>query len=400
MAMRTMTMSERRPAALLAGALTLALAGPAGAQDSIGDLVGFLVTNQGVATSDFDKDRAAAEATRTTIGRALLTSLATLPVSSSSGGFTYRFNPAIGTVERASQTFGPFFAERAVTAGRGQASAGFTVQYVTFSSLDGRSLRDGTFVTTANQFTDEAAPFDVESLTMSISTRTATAFGNLGVTDRLDVGVAVPFIRLAITGSRTNTYRRQSFVLAQARGESSGFGDVLVRSKLRLTDDGPAAAAAGVEVRLPTAREADLLGAGELQVRPMGLVSFESSAVSVHGNVSVGFGGVGREWTYGGAVAAAATPRVTLVGEFMARHLSGLSRIDAVGAPHPRIAGVMTTRLMPVGAEQLAAYTVGGVKWNLGGAWLLHGNVLVPLTDAGLTARVTPTVALDYSFTR
>jgi hypothetical protein len=34
------------------------------------------------------------------------------------------------------------------------------------------------------------------------------------------------------------------------------------------------------------------------------------------------------------------------------------------------------------------------------GTWLLHGNVLLPLTERGLTARVTPTVALDYSFTR
>ena len=86
-------------------------------QATVQDIVTFLVTNQGVATSDFDKDRAAADATRQTLSNALLASIATVPVSSSSSGFSYRLNPSIGTVERASQTFGPFYVERALTTG-------------------------------------------------------------------------------------------------------------------------------------------------------------------------------------------------------------------------------------------------------------------------------------------
>jgi hypothetical protein len=79
-----------------------------------------------VQTGDFVKDRAAGEATRVTIARALLLELASLPISTSSGGFTYRFNSTLGTVERVSQTFGPFFIDRAVTTGRGQSSVGVT----------------------------------------------------------------------------------------------------------------------------------------------------------------------------------------------------------------------------------------------------------------------------------
>ena len=367
---------------------------------TIDDIVAFLVTNRGVQTGDFDRDRQAADATRATIGRALLASLATLPVGTSSGGFTYRFNPELGTVERASSTFGPFFIERAITAGQGQASAGFSVRYVSFTSLDGSSLRDGGFVTTANQFVDEPAPFDVDALTLAITTKTATFFGNVGVNDRLDVGVAVPFVQLSISGTRVNTYRGNSLVVARASGASSGMGDVRVRSKLRLTGDGPGAAAAGVEVRLPTGRGEDLLGAGESQVRMMGLASLETSPVSVHGNVSVGVGGIGRELAYGGAVAMAATPRLTLAGEFMARRVSGLRRVVATAEPHPRVGGVMTTRLAPVGPEQTSTFVAGGFKWNLTGAWLLHGNVLLPLNGAGLTSRLTPALALDYSFIR
>ncbi len=360
----------------VAVALAVCLAVPAEAQTSdsspatVDGIVGFLVTNRGVQTGDFDRDRQAADATRATIGRALLASLATLPAGASSGGFTYRFNPTLGTVERASPTFGPFFVERAITAGRGQASAGVNVRYMSFGSLDGSSLRDGQFVTTANQFIDEPAPFDVDALT------------------------------LAITGTRVNTYRGASVVVAQARGESSGIGDVLLRSKVRLTGEGPGAAAAGVEVRLPTGRGQDLLGAGEPQLRMMGLATLETPPVSVHGNLSVGVGGIGRELAYGGAVGIAATPRVTVVGEFLARRVSGLRQVIATAEPHPRVGGVMTTRLAPVGPEQTATFVAGGFKWNLGGAWLLHGNVLLPLNEAGLTSRLTPAVALDYSFVR
>src|SRR6187200_1284241 len=98
--------------------------GPAYAQDSVVDTLSFLLTTQAVPTGDFVKDRQSAEVTRDTIGRLLLTELTTTPLTSSSGGFSYRFNPAIGTVERASESFGPFFTERSLTVGSRRASVG------------------------------------------------------------------------------------------------------------------------------------------------------------------------------------------------------------------------------------------------------------------------------------
>jgi hypothetical protein len=388
-------------------AIGVVAAAPAAAQSSNAgsgltaqEIVRFLVTNQGVQTSSFDKDQEAAAATSDTLTRALLSSVATLPVSTSSSGFTYRLNPTLGTVERASETFGPFFVERAVTSGAGQASFGATVQIASFRSLDGHRLRTGELVTTSNQFVDEAAPFDLETLTLAITAKTATIFGSVGLSDRVDVGVAVPLVRLDINGSRTNTYRGQSFPQVRAQSRSVGLADVALRTKIRVTPDGPTAIAAGAEVRLPTGREADLLGAGDASVRVIGLASTESGIASVHGNIAVGIGGIGREISYGGAIALAATRRLTVVGEAMARRISGLSRVTFATAPHPRIAGVTTTRLLPEPGDQMSAFMVGGVKWNIGDVWLVHANVLMPLTDGGLTARVVPAFAIDYSFTR
>jgi hypothetical protein len=367
---------------------------------TVQDILGFLVTNQGVQTSDFDRDRTAAEATRATLTRALLTAIATVPVSTSSSGFTYRLNPALGTVERASETFGPFFIERALTSGAGQASFGFTFQFASFESLDGHNLEDGQFVTIANRFRDEAAPFDIETLTLDVTTRTATFYGNVGLSDRIDLGVAVPVVALDISGTRNNTYRGRTLLQARARAETLGLADIAVRSKVRLTGDGPGTVAAGLEVRLPTGREEDLLGAGETTFRFQGLASAEAGRTSVHGNVTVGTGGLGREYSYGGAVAVAATPQVTIVGEVLARRIAGSQRISELITPHPRIAGVDTLRLIPSGDDQTTAFAVAGFKWNIGATWLLHGNVLFPMTESGLTTKFTPTIALDYSFTR
>jgi hypothetical protein len=385
---------------VVAGAADAQSTAPTTTTATVQDIVTFLVTNQGVATSDFDKDRAAAEATRATLSGALLASVATVPVSSSSSGFSYRLNSALGTVERASETFGPFYVERALTAGGGQASLGFTFRYADFNRLDGNDLENGTFVTVSNQFRDEPAPFDTETLTLNIRTSTATVFGNIGIGDRVDVGASAPFVRLEIDGSRSNTYRGTTLLQARATAETFGIGDVAVRSKVRLTPDGPGAVAAGVEMRLPTGREEDLLGAGKLAMRYTGIASYEAGAASVYGNFTIGTGGIGREVAYSGAVAVAATPRLTLVGELLARRIDGLQRIGEVSAPHPRTAGVDTIRLMPTGENETTSFAVAGFKWNVGGTWLLHGHLLMPLGENGLTASFTPTVALDYTFAR
>jgi hypothetical protein len=389
----------------LAVALSLGVANPPSAEaqpapSTVEDIVGFLVTNRGVETSDFDRDREAADATRATLTRALLSAIAQLPISTSSSGFSYRLNPTLGTVERASDTFGPFFVERALTSARGQASFGITFQYASFNALDGYDLRDGELVTVSNRFVDESAPFDVEALTLNITTRTTTVFGSVGITDRLEVSGAVPLAALSISGSRVNTYRGQSLQQARATATTTGLADIAVRSKFRFTNDGPTNAAAGVELRLPTGRDEDLLGAGKAAVRVMGIASAELGPTTLHGNVTLGAGGLGRELSFGGALAFAATPRLTLVGEVLTRHLAGAQAIAPVLGPHPRITGVETLRLMPAGDDRTSGVAVAGVKWNVARTWLLQGNVLMPLNASGLTSRFTPTVTLDYAFMR
>ncbi len=364
------------------------------------DVVEFLVTNQSVQTGDFVKDKAAAAAASDTIGRALLVSLSTLPTSASSAGFTYRFNPALGTLERTSDSFGPSFVERALTSGRGRAAFGITWDHATFDRLDNRPLDDGTLVTTANRFTDEPAPFDVETLTMDVTATVVTGFATVGVTDRLDIGAAVPFIWLDLSGRRDDVYRGESFVQARATASSNGFGDAAIRAKYGLVQSGGAGLAVGAELRLPTGRSEDLLGTGEVASRVLAIGSFEGSRVGIHGNVGLGWGGVSDEWTYGAAFVVAVAPRLTLATELMGRHLGDVSPVADVTAPHPEIPGVQTIRL-DAGSPGLDV-SAGALsfKWNPAGAWLVKASVMLPVSHGGLTAATRTTIGLDYAFGR
>ena len=203
------------------------------------EIVGFLMLNQAVPTADFERDRAAADAARQTLVDALLVDLASVPLSSSSGGFVYRFNEQLGTAERAADTFGPFFVERALTAGKGHPSFGVSASSTSFDELDGKNLRDGSFLTIANQFRDEAAPFDTEKLTLKIRSSGMTFFGSVPVSDRLEIGAALPLLRLELDGARINVYRGATLAQASATASASGVGDLALRGKYVLfSEDG------------------------------------------------------------------------------------------------------------------------------------------------------------------
>ena len=371
---------------------------PAFAQTTPSDIISFLVTNQFVRTGFPDKDQAAAAATRDTIARALLVNLASAPIATSSSGFVYRLDPELGTMTRVSESFGTFFVERAATGGRGRLSLGASATTASYDQLDGLHLRDGTLVTTGNQFTDEAAPFEIEALTLRIRTSTLTMFGSYGVTDRLEIGGAVPLVRLPLEGSRTDVYRGETFVQASGSADASGIADVAIRAKYALVNRREGAFGVAAEWRLPTGSAEDLLGAGRSAVRLLALGSVEGTRVSVHGNAGIVRGGVSDELTGSGAITVALSPRVTASGETLFRRLSDLHSIVSVSQPHPTIIGVETLRLLPGDHAAMLSSLVTGVKWNVTGTFVLSGQVQWRLGHDGLTAAWAPSVSFDYLF--
>jgi hypothetical protein len=368
------------------------------AQDTLRDAVGVLVTNQSVQTSDFERDRVAAEAARDTIARALLINLTSAPIASSSGGFLYRLNPELGTVQRASQSFGSFFVERALTAGAGRVSFGMTATTASYDRLNGYDLEDGSLVTVANRFRDEAAPFDTEALEMKIRASTMTWFANIGVTDEFDIGVAVPIAQVSLEGTRLNIYRGTPFLQAQVSGNASGLADMAIRAKYAVLTGRLGGLAAAGEVRLPTGDEENLLGAGSMSWRLLGVGTLENGPVGLHANGGIVRGGVSDETILSGALSVAAHPRLTLSSEVLHRHVSELREFMLVAQPNPRIAGVDTFRLLPGPTGTTLVTAVVGAKWNATHTLVLGGHVLWSMRDRGLkAATVTPTVTVEYS---
>ncbi|HEY7497414.1 MAG TPA: transporter [Vicinamibacterales bacterium] len=375
----------------------LSTAATANAQETLRDALTFLMTNQAVQTGDFERDRAAAEAARDTLARALLVNLTTAPIGTSSGGFLYRLNPELGTVERASQNFGTFFVERAITGGQGSAAIGVMGTTASYNRLNGYDLHDGSFITVANRFRDESQPFDTESVKLRLRASTLSFFANIGVTDELELGVVVPVAQIHMEGDRLNMYRGTAFTQASATGDASGLADIAVRAKYALFSSTMAHLAAAGELRLPTGDEENLLGAGSTSWRLLAIGSFENGPVGFHVNGGIVRGGISDETILSGALSVALTPRATFTAELMRRHVSELRAFELAGAPHPRAVGVDTFRLT-AGADASTIMTaITGLKWNVTETVVLGGHVLWSLNDRGLSASMTPTVALEYS---
>jgi hypothetical protein len=397
---RSLLVVEMRPRsrAVLSIAFLVFLPAQAAAQSTVTEIMSFLVTNRAIPTDDFERDRAAAEIAAGTITRALLINLTTVPIASSSSGFLYRLNPELGTVERATESFGGFFVERALTPGHGRGSFGMSAYSSSFDKLDGHDLRDGTFLTTATQFVDETTPFDTDSLTLRVRSEMLTVFGSIGIGDRFEIGGVVPFVRLNLEGERVNVYYDQTGLQASASATVSGVADVAVRAKYTLLSAHGGGAAIAGELRLPTGDEANLLGAGSAGFRIFGIGALERGALMLSGNAGIVRGGVSDEFTVGGAAAVAAHRRLSVTAEVVARRISELRPIVLDAQPHPTKDDVNTLRLLGGEPGRLVAGAVTGVKWNPGGTIVVGAHVRWNFTSAGLTSPITPAVGLEYGF--
>jgi len=235
---------------------------------------------------------------------------------------------------------------------------------------------------------------------LNIDASVAALYGSFGVTSRLDVGFVAPVVALRLNGSRVNTYRGRALTQATASATATGLADVVVRTKYSLFDEDGAGLAAAVDVRLPTGKREDLLGAGSTSVRFSGIGSLESGRLSGHANAGLSLGGLAREVSYSTAAAFAVSDRATMTTELLGRWIDSPGGIVPVSSDTPNLIGVKAIRLLPDSSTLNMITLVPGVKWNVSDTWVLAGSVSIPLTTAGLTSPFTPFIGLDYAFGR
>jgi len=406
---------------------------------------------------------------------ALASQLSSFPLASSSGGFTFSVNER-GEVTPTSTNFGPSFAERGVTIGRNQFNLGFTFQTTSFSSFEGVDLDSGAlnFIrehndccpggvgipsNPANLVPDFERDLLRSRLVADIDTRTTAIFANYGVTDRFDIGVAIPFVNVQIDarvdseilrlGSGTNSEihvfdNGTSTLSLSESGSASGLGDVLVRAKYNFLRTAGTALAGGLDLRLPTGDKDNLLGTGATQTKLLFIGSGEYGRFSPHVNFGYTFSNgetsgeavsfdldpqrfalntlgssfvpaevdlsVPDEINYVIGFSVAPSSRVTLGFDVHGRTLRDMPRFALQNRTYPGRgpgASVPSTSYTETG-EFFAESTEGGNlnlmlgvaggKINLGGTFLLNLTVLFPMTDDGLKPKPTPVIGFDYVF--
>ncbi|HXV60551.1 MAG TPA: hypothetical protein VEK15_07655, partial [Vicinamibacteria bacterium] len=237
----------------------------------------------------------------TQFGVALTSQLAAVPLPSPASGFTYEFDSSLGVFQRTSQSFGPILSERAETIGGGRFSFGFTFQNFTFDTIEGLDVNNVPAVFTHDDAFLRGGREDLVTTSNSIDARVNqfTSFISYGLTDRLDLSLAIPIVSTDLTVVSAATVRRigttnpevhffrtsEDDVGAQrtftAFGSASGIGDLTLRLKGRMAGG----AALGLDVRVPTGDEENLLGVGAPGVRPFLVLSRSARAFSPHLNV-------------------------------------------------------------------------------------------------------------------
>lgn len=361
--------------------------------------------------------------------------ISSVPISSSAGGFAYEFDPTLGAFTRPTRSFGPIYSERPLTVGKGKFNIGINFSSFTFDHLDDLRLRDGdmrlvfTHEDTNNSGDNSSLWFEGDlieaDLSLSVRTDVTSLVATYGVTEALDIGLAVPVVSvdMQVSSSATvlrlstgddseihvfpNGTNRQSF---GREGTASGLGDVALRAKYRLPEWSRMLVGLSADLRLPTGDQDNLLGTGAVQGKGSLLASYNHPTVSPHAGVGYTATGQGLpdEVGYSAGLDVAADPKLTLVFDVLGRWSNEVPEVFVEDqtftyntAPQgpPDLHQADFDRLNYSEDQSINALSGAfGVKINMHGNLILNLSGLFPITETGLRDDFTPYIGLDYSF--
>lgn len=281
-----------------------------------------------------------------------------IPAVSSSAGFVYRYNPALGLFERdASMSAQPFLERPEPVGGR---RWNVNAAYLWFSpdQVDGA---------------DVVSDFDVHVLALGVS---------YGVTRDLEVNLSAPIL-----------YVDQG---ASSKGE---FDPIFLRAKYRLVEGGPVQAAVGLVVRMLTKRLTDDDADMRVQASPLLYLASEPMPLGLgvqfrpYFNGGVNFDEDLRDlemrWGLGGDIAL--SDRVTVATSVLGTHRVTDSPFTRATVD-PRRSGI------PFGRTDIVDATVGlrANVWD--GKLTAFVHTVLPLNNDGLRADVIPLGGIEATF--
>lgn len=341
--------------------------------------------------------------------QAALQSRSFIPVPSSVGLISYRFNETTGTYERVEGALGPILSERGSTSGKGTLNFSATYTFANYETVNGSETTElvlhhcllpeciGSSPLSA-PFLHDTVNIDVHFRLKSQAIALAAVYG---VTNQLDVGVVVPYVRndlqvfthgfiVRAPGSGTQIHFFDPNVETPDQygtAEAVGIGDVVARAKYRLMPKASFESAVLADLTLPTGDKNNFLGTGATKLKATYIVSKTVHRFTPHLNAGYEyrFGDTKLDlfdYRFGTEIAAA--PRLTISG-------------DIIGAIRPHASSLF--RGTALGDQELIGHseTDGalGVKWKLASDRALLFNILVPLNNSGIRPTTVITAGLQ-----
>lgn len=369
------------------------------------------------------------------ISDALGASVANIPIGSTSGGETFRFEG--GVPVRTSTSAGPIFAERAQTLGQGRVLAGISRTGFRFATLRGVDMHniDLTFTHQNVNFPGCDAQFggdcsllgvpvlenDVMDFRLSIDldVRVTSVYLTYGVTDRFDFGLVVPIVQANFTGESDAQIQPFGGTTAahyfagtsanpvltahrQSLGSAAGLGDVALRLKVNLREAPNASFAFLVDGRFPTGSEEDLLGSGKFAGRALAIFNSHVGDFSPHVNAGyLHHAGTQQNDAVLGTVGFddRMAENVTLAADLVTELQVGDSKLHL---PAPvNYESPFRRTVIPTNIPEIRDDIVNGsfgFKVTPARNTTAVLNALFPLNRGGLRANLVYTAAVEYTF--
>ena len=351
------------------------------------------------------------------------TAARTVPVISSSAGFTYRYNAATEVFERTSETLGPLYTERPDTLGRGKFNVSVTFQYVQLDTYDGTNLTNlqsaDPMVIKTSDASGNPIGYRATRLRYSLGLQQyVTGFSaTYGVTDDLDVNLYVPIIA---TNMRIGVYARDvatagtdgvftPFTGPQRTGyddgNAVGVGDILLRGKYQLPRCDWLRSAVGLQLRLPSGDKSNFQGTGDVEISPflyLSTVLWGRVEPALDLGIDYNAGNVSQSaGRYAFSVDVDITKRINMnIGYLGRSEFEGTASPGETAFAHLRNGQIVSEPLLGLdfGRKDTSDLTFGvrGVVW---GNVMVYLNGIYALNDQGLrNDTIIPAGGIEATF--
>jgi outer membrane putative beta-barrel porin/alpha-amylase len=396
-----------------------------------------------------------------------------LPVTSPASGFVFSFNASQGVELVTARNLGPLFSEGVQPVGRHKLVLAFGYQYFDFDKIENVHLKNfgavfhnefelcpnpnAVGITCYTNSNGVSVPvinkdFIATQNRIDLKFHQFTVVGTFGLTNRLDLSVAIPILdaRMDMISDATidsiestdptivptccvnqfnpsplqpgetlgplftsptngfQFYNQASFVRG---GSAVGIGDLVLRGKFQALKTEKAGLGVGLDVHVPTGNELNFLGSGTWGFRPFVAFSY-SNRVSPHASLGTQFNGnsilagsvstdtkahLPNVISYTAGVDVGITRRLSISADYLGQVLLNENTIsEAVSVTD--FSNVSHSDIKSSNANINQASVAIGGRVNLFRKLIFTANVLFRVNNAGLHYKPVPLAGLAYTF--